>query len=51
MAISTSEVLVDTDSVAGNLGRKDIRLLDVDEDTDAYGRGRITQALQRKYGR
>ena len=45
MAISTNEVLVDTDSVAGNLGRKDMRLLDVDEDTEAYGRGHIEGAL------
>jgi thiosulfate/3-mercaptopyruvate sulfurtransferase len=45
MAISTNEALVDTDSVARNLGRKDMRLLDVDEDTEAYGRGHIEGAL------
>src|SRR3981189_2933710 len=45
MAVSIGKVLVDTDSVAGNLGRNDTRLLDVDEDTDAYGRGHIEGAL------
>src|SRR5437588_4987000 len=45
MAISTDEVLVDTESVAENLGRKGIRLLDVDEDTEAFGRGHIEGAL------
>ena len=38
MAITVKDVLVDTDFVAANLGNKAIRLLEVDEDTDAYGR-------------
>src|SRR3979411_2660181 len=45
MAVSIGKVLVDTDSVAGNLGRNDTRLLEVDEDTEAYGRGHIEGAL------
>ena len=45
MAVSIGKVLVDTDSVARNLGRNDTRLLEVDEDTEAYGRGHIEGAL------
>ena len=46
MAISTNQqVLVGTDWVGANLGRSGIRLLDVDEDTEAYGRGHIPGAL------
>ena len=45
MAISTNQqVLVETDWVEANLGRSGIRLLDVDEDTEAYGRGHIPGA-------
>ena len=45
MAITVKDVLVDTDFVAANLGNKAIRLLEVDEDTDAYGRGHIPGAI------
>src|SRR5207253_11233257 len=45
MAITVKDVLVDTDFVAANLGNKTIRLLEVDEDTDAYGRGHIRGAI------
>jgi thiosulfate/3-mercaptopyruvate sulfurtransferase len=45
MAISTNQVLVETDWVADNLGRKGMRVLEVDEDTQAYGRGHIDGAL------
>src|SRR6202165_2033456 len=46
MAISTSQqVLVETEWVEANLDRPDIRLLDVDEDTEAYGRGHIAGAV------
>ena len=45
MAISTNQqVLVETEWVEANLGRSGIRLLDVDEDTEAYGRGHIPGA-------
>ncbi|TMD55705.1 MAG: sulfurtransferase [Chloroflexi bacterium] len=46
MAISTSkQVLVETDWVEANLGRPGLVLLDVDEDTEAYGRGHLPGAL------
>src|ERR1700716_934130 len=46
MAVSTNQqVLVETEWVEANLGRPDIRLLDVDEDTEAYGHGHIPGAL------
>src|SRR5438132_11945002 len=45
MAITVKDVLVDTDFVAAKLGNKAIRLLEVDEDTDAYGRGLIPGAF------
>jgi thiosulfate/3-mercaptopyruvate sulfurtransferase len=46
MAVSTNQqVLVETEWVQANLGRPGIRLLDVDEDTEAYGRGHIPGAL------
>ena len=45
MAISTNQqVLVETEWVEANLGRPGIRLLDVDEDTEAYGRGHVPGA-------
>src|SRR5437879_2106291 len=45
MAVSTNrEALVETSWVQENLGRPGIRLLDVDEDTEAYGRGHIPGA-------
>jgi thiosulfate/3-mercaptopyruvate sulfurtransferase len=46
MAVSTNrDVLVETDWVQANLNRAGIRVLDVDEDTEAYGRGHIPGAL------
>src|SRR3984893_9050056 len=39
------QVLVETDWVESNLGHPNVRLLDVDEDTDAYGRAHIPGAL------
>ena len=46
MAVSTNQqVLVETEWVEANLGRTGTRLLEVDEDTDAYGRGHIPGAL------
>jgi thiosulfate/3-mercaptopyruvate sulfurtransferase len=45
MAISTRSVLVETEWVEANLGRAGLRLLDVDEDTQAYGRGHVPGAL------
>ena len=46
MAISTNkQVLVETDWVEANLGRLDLVILDVDEDTEAYARGHLPGAL------
>jgi thiosulfate/3-mercaptopyruvate sulfurtransferase len=45
MAIRTGEVLVGTEEVAAQLGDPNRRLLEVDEDTEAYGRGHIPGAL------
>src|SRR3979411_1768875 len=46
MAISTKQqALVETDWVEANLANTGIRLLDVDEDTEAYGRGHVPGAL------
>ena len=45
MAIRTGEVLVGTEEVAAQLGDPSRRLLEVDEDTEAYGRGHIPGAL------
>jgi thiosulfate/3-mercaptopyruvate sulfurtransferase len=46
MAVSTNrQVLVETGWVETNLDRRGIRLLDVDEDTEAYGRAHIPGAL------
>src|SRR5205807_3658889 len=46
MAISTNkQVLVETDWVEANLGRPDLVILDVDEDTEAYARGHLPGAL------
>jgi thiosulfate/3-mercaptopyruvate sulfurtransferase len=44
MAVKHSEALVETEEVAAALGSGDLRLLEVDEDTDAYGRGHIPGA-------
>jgi thiosulfate/3-mercaptopyruvate sulfurtransferase len=45
MATRTGEVLVGTEEVAAQLGEQRRRLLEVDEDTEAYGRGHIPGAL------
>jgi thiosulfate/3-mercaptopyruvate sulfurtransferase len=46
MAVSTDrQALVETEWVGANLGRAGMRLLDVDEDTEAYGHGHIPGAL------
>jgi len=45
MAIRTGEVLVGTEEVAAQLGDPSRRLLEVDEDTEAYGHGHIPSAL------
>jgi thiosulfate/3-mercaptopyruvate sulfurtransferase len=46
MAVSTGrQALVETEWVDANLARKDMRLLDVDEDTTAYGAAHIPGAL------
>jgi thiosulfate/3-mercaptopyruvate sulfurtransferase len=39
------DVLVTTDWLAGHLNDPDIRIVEVDEDTDAYGRGHIPGAV------
>jgi len=45
MALTVKNVLVDTDWVAANLGNPAIRVLEVDEDTEAYGQGHIRAAI------
>jgi thiosulfate/3-mercaptopyruvate sulfurtransferase len=45
MAIGTKSVLVTTDEVAARLDDPQVRILDVDEDTEAYGRGHVRNAL------
>src|ERR1700694_135229 len=46
MAVSPNrQVLVETEWVEANLGNPDMVLLDVDEDTEAYGRGHLPGAL------
>ena len=45
MAVTVKDVLVDTDWVAANLGNQAIRVLEVDEDTEAYGQGHIRGAV------
>ncbi len=46
MAISTDrQMLVETEWMEANLSRSGTRLLDVDEDTEAYGRGHLPGAL------
>jgi thiosulfate/3-mercaptopyruvate sulfurtransferase len=45
MAIGTAQVLVSTEEVAARLGDPSIRILDVDEDTDAYAKGHLRNSL------
>jgi len=44
MAIATKPVLATTDEVASRLGDPGVRILEVDEDTEAFGRGHIEGA-------
>lgn len=43
--MSRSEALVSTEWLAGNADSADIRIIEVDEDTDAYGVGHIAGAI------
>jgi len=45
MTIATTGVLASTAEVAARLGEVGLRILDVDEDTEAYGRGHIEGSL------
>ena len=45
MVITMQGVLATTDEVAGRLGDSSLRILDVDEDTEAYARAHIEGAL------
>lgn len=45
MTMTTTSLLADTDEVAARLGEPGLRVLDVDEDTEAYGRGHLEGAL------
>ena len=45
MSITTKAVLATTDEVAARIGEDGLRILEVDEDTDAYGRGHLPTAL------
>jgi thiosulfate/3-mercaptopyruvate sulfurtransferase len=45
MSGSTDQVLVSTEQVAARLGDPGLRILEVDEDTEAYGRGHVPGAL------
>jgi thiosulfate/3-mercaptopyruvate sulfurtransferase len=46
MTVTTGQVLVSTEEVAARLGEEDgMRVLEVDEDTEAYGRGHLPGAL------
>jgi thiosulfate/3-mercaptopyruvate sulfurtransferase len=45
MAITMKSALASTDEVAGRLDEPSLRILEVDEDTEAYGRGHIEGAL------
>jgi 3-mercaptopyruvate sulfurtransferase SseA len=44
MATRTNEVLVGTEEVAARLGEEGLRILEVDEDTEADGRGHLPGA-------
>ena len=45
MPITATEVLLSTEEVAARLGEPSLRILEVDEDTEAYGRGHLPGAL------
>jgi thiosulfate/3-mercaptopyruvate sulfurtransferase len=45
MTTTTTDVLLSTEEVAATLGDTSVRILEVDEDTEAYGRGHLPGAL------
>jgi 3-mercaptopyruvate sulfurtransferase SseA len=45
MAVKSREALVTTEEIAARLGESRLRLLEVDEDTEAFGRSHIQGAL------
>jgi len=45
MTVRADQVLMSTDALAASLGDPSLRILEVDEDTTAYGRGHIPGAL------
>jgi thiosulfate/3-mercaptopyruvate sulfurtransferase len=46
MTIATQGVLASTDEIAGRMGDPALRILEVDEDTEAYTRGHIEAAIE-----
>src|SRR3981081_4905282 len=46
MKVRTNEALTDTEEVASRLGDMSLRILEVDEDTEAYDRGHVPTALK-----
>ena len=46
MKVTAREALTGTDDVASRLGDTSMRILEVDEDTEAYGRGHVPTALR-----
>jgi thiosulfate/3-mercaptopyruvate sulfurtransferase len=46
MKVRAREALTETEEVASRLGDMSLRILEVDEDTEAYGRGHIPTALK-----
>ena len=45
MATKQKEALVETDEVAKSLGNRSPKILEVDEDTEAYANGHVPGAL------
>ena len=45
MGAYAKDVLVSTDWLAENLDNPDVRIIEVDEDTEAYKRGHIRNAV------
>jgi thiosulfate/3-mercaptopyruvate sulfurtransferase len=45
MATGVEQVLVSTDDIAERLGNERLRILEVDEDTEAYGRGHVPNSV------
>src|SRR2546423_9862996 len=46
MKVRTNEALTDTEELASRLGDMSLRILEVDEDTEAYDRGHVPTALK-----